>query len=522
MGWRNIALAGWMWAAMALAASPALAMQTGETSGELDPREERALSKACERGDRSACVTLGRRLAEPYALHRDRARALALLRPVCDAPASVNEAAEICGIVGEMLLVAQTIGAAEADPALTGPYLARACDMGSRPTCALLAGELDSGERLAPDPERARSLYQRLCRGGDEVACDILAPPAPRMLPPPAAPMVDAREPDVVHDRAVAMANDNRRLPPPATPPVGDAGYDGWQGNQSALTDDESETQYRPQRAIVRINRGGAVPAGTANWVAMLWRPKSVALEGRMLCGGSLIATGWVLTAAHCLEDSIGRVRVGSGHTVRLGVQNPLDESEGNTHVITGVYAHPAFLGTARSKALAWDIALIKIAPKPTSRGTLRGRIAPVTLDTMPVEQREIAPNTPATVLGWGRTSLRTRNIASSLMKGQVSLQDRKTCTEETRFTDIRRDSVLCASERRGQHNCDGDSGGPTVLDGGSLRTPLLIGVISSANKCGEGDTPSRFVRVTHPAVREWLALHLPPEVWRAINRAGR
>lgn len=494
MGLRGAMLAGLMLAAMGLTATPAAA----------DPGIDRALAKACDRGERAACVSLGLSLANRGGPHEDRQRALTLLRPVCDAPASVREAAQVCGIVAEMLLVDQMIGAPGADPALTGAYLTRACDMGSRPSCALLAGELASGERLPPDPARARDLNERLCRGGEASACAALAP----------APA------DEAPDQSTPISYDDL---PPLRPEPGTEAVAQEEGKQQVAVNGEllDEVEIGEER-MVGVIRGTPVARGSANWVAMLWRPDSVTLRGRFLCGGSVIAPGWVLTAAHCLEDSIGRVSERSGHTIRLGVHDPFNEGEGNTHVITGVFAHPSYLGRERSKALAWDIALISYATTPRRRGEVRGTITPVTLDTVPLPQREIAPGTPATVLGWGRTKFNDPQNPSSLMEGRVFLQDRASCTADTHFTDIRQDSVLCAEERRGQHNCDGDSGGPMVFEGQRRRGPVLIGVISSANACGSGTTPSRFVRVTHPAVRDWLRLRLPPTVWRSINAPRR
>jgi len=276
------------------------------------------------------------------------------------------------------------------------------------------------------------------------------------------------------------------------------------------------------------VVKGKAVQAGTAPWMALLWRPESMrgvgalTAEQRVLCGGSVIATGWVLTAAHCLDDEGTKVGSTSGHRIRLGVSNPFAKEEGAEYRIVDAFAHDNFLGRARDKTLAFDIALIQYDPRPVGRETGPSGVRRISMDMRDLEKRVIADGMEAFVLGWGRTSPDDAKLKPQLLLGRVSLRDPETCTNVTRFKDHRRNSVICASDVAGQQACKGDSGGPLVILEGRRQRPVLIGVISGGKNCGKSGVPSRFVRLTHPLVMDWLERRLPRGVWSQALAASR
>lgn len=472
-------------------------------------RDEPLLRVACTAGDRAACIELGNLLADWNGPFKDHPRAIALLGEACTTATDPAEAQELCGTAGTLAFELAQAGEAEGlpDAARIEGLLMAACLAGRDNSCLMLANALMDGRVLASDPLYATDLYRGLCDRGDTRGCAGLGN-AIRVNA--AAPLLvaggDLDPPEYSPEEIAEMAR------------IAEAERREQEERDLVASCTTTQVEWRGTvyvdticMRVVAIINGFTVQRGNAPWQALLWRPevlgtRRLALADRVLCGGAVVRTGWVLTAAHCLVDEGGiPIRTG-GHRIRLGVSNPLAD-EGFSYPILRVFPHPEF----KRSTLVYDIALVQYDPRAGRReGGPVGPIAAIRLDPKPLAQRPIRARMPAYTFGWGRTAHAGGATPSELRGARLELEDAQACTELTAFRDTRRDAVICATGPQGQQACSGDSGGPLITYGDEGRVPTVLAVVSSGVKCGTTGVASRFTRVAHPRVQIWLTSHLP------------
>uniref|UniRef100_A0A674N7I6 Peptidase S1 domain-containing protein n=1 Tax=Takifugu rubripes TaxID=31033 RepID=A0A674N7I6_TAKRU len=173
----------------------------------------------------------------------------------------------------------------------------------------------------------------------------------------------------------------------------------------------------------------------------------SLYLWGQFKCGGTLINSQWVLTAADCVYG-----RTATSLKVYLG-RLALANSSPNEVLreVRRAVIHPLYIKRTRTN----DIALLELSAPVAFTNYIR----PVCLAA---EGSDYNPGTECWITGWGRieTNGRTRPYSSPLQEVSVPVVSNSDCN---RIYGVIKSSHICANSPTGSGPCIGDGGGPLL-----------------------------------------------------------
>lgn len=250
--------------------------------------------------------------------------------------------------------------------------------------------------------------------------------------------------------------------------------------------------RFRKRLSSLRRVVGGlvALPGSHPYIAALYW--------GDNFCAGSLIASCWVLTAAHCLQNRPAPEEL----TVVLGQDRHNESCEQcQTLAVRSYRLHEDY----SSVTYQHDLALVRLQEsKSNSCAIMSPSVHPVCL---PSSAAPPSDTVLCEVAGWGHQFEGAEEYSTFLQEAQVPFISLDRCSDSDVHGDAILPGMLCAGFLEGGTDaCQGDSGGPLVCEEGTAELTLR-GVISWGSGCGDRNKPGVYTDVANYVA--WIEKHI-------------
>nr|XP_055072772.1 mast cell protease 4-like isoform X1 [Misgurnus anguillicaudatus] len=212
-------------------------------------------------------------------------------------------------------------------------------------------------------------------------------------------------------------------------------------------------------------------------------RPYMVSVQRNRIhvCGGFLISDQFVLTAAHCRDDS-------EILTVVAGVHDITSSYENYVRIGVSTYNKPPEYNPDPKKPKIADLMILKLNKKVK----LNNNINRIPIPTTPVK---IRVDTNCSVAGWGFVT-NSGPQSPTLREANVKIIKNTDCAARWDWV-YKASQMMCVYGRGGY--CDGDSGGPLVCNNIAVGVTAFV----SFKSCNDPNLPNVYTKIS--AFLPWI-----------------
>jgi secreted trypsin-like serine protease len=227
----------------------------------------------------------------------------------------------------------------------------------------------------------------------------------------------------------------------------------------------------------------------TRSWVVALVNKNQPENAKAQFCGGAIIGSHEILTAAHCIyKKNKSDIQVLNGtQSLRSG---------GKRLNVIEIIEHPNY----NPQSYDNDLAILKLDKSPD------GDV--INLATAQDDSNAIQKNQEVIVAGWGYTKDADNQSPTELFEVKVPITSPEKCKSAYKKLEAEvSDNMICAGyDPGGKDACQGDSGGPLFIEREN-KTYLQIGIVSWGIGCAEPNKYGVYTRISKYI--SWIDMHV-------------